>query len=282
MRNYTKIAPTFWTGKTGRAIRKGGPEGVVVALYLMSSPHSNMLGLYYQPLMYMAHETGLGFEGASKGLQRCIEAGFCHFDEESEMVWVVEMAAYQIGVGLKPTDNRCLGIQKYFNQLSENPLLDFFFDRYQADFHLKPRRPTDPSKRAGNSTGQQAPSKPLRSQEQEQEQEQEQDSCGEPEPLRLISPSPPPEPVIDLPLTRSGTHSILQAKVDAWSEAFPAVDVLAELRRMRAWLDARPRERKTAGGIERFIVGWLGKSQDRGRANQPAAKAVPKPWEGGI
>jgi hypothetical protein len=70
MRDYGKISPQFWVGKTGKAIKAGGPESVVVAMYLMSSPHSNMIGMYYLPMMYQAHETGLGIEGASKGLAR--------------------------------------------------------------------------------------------------------------------------------------------------------------------------------------------------------------------
>lgn len=54
-----------------------------------------MLGLYYLPILYIAHETGLGLEGASKGLKSTIEAGFCSYDEDTEMVWVHEMAAYR-------------------------------------------------------------------------------------------------------------------------------------------------------------------------------------------
>ena len=69
MREYAKLAPTFWTGKTGRALKRRGIEGVVVALYLVSSPHSNMLGLFYQPALYLAEETGLPIEGAWKGLR---------------------------------------------------------------------------------------------------------------------------------------------------------------------------------------------------------------------
>lgn len=163
MRDYAKVIPKFWTGKTGKEIRKQGPEAVVVAMYLMTSPHSNMLGLYFQPTMYMAYETGLGMEGASKGLRSCIEAGFCSFDEASEMVWVHEMAAYQIADELKSTDKRSAGVQKDYDALQDNPFLGAFFDRYATAFHLKNRR------------GMEAPSKPLRSQEQEQEQEQEQD-----------------------------------------------------------------------------------------------------------
>ncbi len=162
MRDYSKVVPKMWHGKTMKALRKS-PEGLVVALYLMTSPSSNMLGLYSQPVLYMAHETGLGEEGAKKGLQRCIEAGFCSYDEESEFVFVHEMASYQIASELKVTDLRCKGIQKEYDQLADNPFLSAFFQRYVSDFHLT------------NERGAQAPCKPLPSQEQEQEQEQEQD-----------------------------------------------------------------------------------------------------------
>jgi hypothetical protein len=143
-----------------KALRRS-PEGVIVALYLMTSPQSNMLGLFSQPVLYMAHETGLGFEGASKGLRDCVEAGFCSFDEASEFVWVHEMAKYQIANEIKASDNRCKGIQKDYDSLPENPFLGPFFDRYQKAFNLTNRRPLE------------APCKPLRSQEQEQEQEQD-------------------------------------------------------------------------------------------------------------
>jgi len=66
MRDYGKIAPSFWIGKTGKAIKAGGQEAVVVAMYLMSSPHSNMIGLYYLPMMYLAHETGLGTRAGTR------------------------------------------------------------------------------------------------------------------------------------------------------------------------------------------------------------------------
>lgn len=42
MRDYAKLAPTFWTGITGKALRRRGPEGVIVALYLISSPRRSV------------------------------------------------------------------------------------------------------------------------------------------------------------------------------------------------------------------------------------------------
>lgn len=173
MRDYSKLSPTFWTGATGKELRRRGSEGVVVALYLMSSPHSNMLGLYYQPRLYMAHETGLGIEGASKGLRDCIECGFCQYDDATEMVWVPEMAAYQIGDALASGDKRCKGIQKDFLALPNNPFVGAFFERYGKAFHLTKRHPFEAAEPQKPEAPYQAPSEPHRSQEQEQEQEQE-------------------------------------------------------------------------------------------------------------
>jgi hypothetical protein len=168
MRDYAKVAPQFWIGQTGKTLRKAGAEAQVVAMYLLTSPHANMLGLYYLPTVYLIHETGLGDEGALKGLQRAIEAGFCSYDEASEVVWVHEMARYQIADQLKDGDNRCKGVQSEYDSLPSNPYLAPFFDRYASAFHMANRR--------GNGSPSQAPSKPLGSQEQEQEQEQEKEN----------------------------------------------------------------------------------------------------------
>ncbi len=59
MRDYSKVAPQFWTGTTGRALRAAGPEALVAALHLITNPAANMLGLYYIARPTIAHETGL-------------------------------------------------------------------------------------------------------------------------------------------------------------------------------------------------------------------------------
>ena len=66
MRNYATISPQFWLGDTGRKLRKSGPESMVVALYMMTSPHSNMLGLYYLPVLYAANRCDVFAENCSR------------------------------------------------------------------------------------------------------------------------------------------------------------------------------------------------------------------------
>lgn len=166
MRDYSKVGPKFWIGSTGKRLRSAGMEAQIVSMYLLTSPHANMLGLYYCPVMFIAHETGIGLEGASKGLQRAIEAGFCEYDEASEVVWVMEMASYQVADSLKANDLRVKGVQNEYASIPQNPYLERFYEKYCAAFHMESCRK--------NTSPLEAPSKPLRSQEQEQEQEQEQ------------------------------------------------------------------------------------------------------------
>jgi hypothetical protein len=165
MRDYAKISPRFWIGSTGRKLRDAGPEATLVAVYLLSNPHANMLGLYYLPEPYIAHETGLGIEGASEGLRRAIEAVFCAYDAASEVVFVYEMARFQVAARLEARDKRCAGIQREYDALPDNPFLPMFYEKYADAFHLKNRR--DPARSS------QGASKTHRSQEQEQEQKQE-------------------------------------------------------------------------------------------------------------
>ncbi|MGE8680967.1 MAG: replication protein [Achromobacter marplatensis] len=70
-----------------------------------------------------------------------------------------------------------------------------------------------------------------------------------------------------LPLADGTEHAVAPQQIVEWTAAFPAVDVLGELLRMRAWLDANRAQRKTRRGIDRFIVSWLARAQrDTGKS----------------
>lgn len=156
MREYGKVSASFWIGKTGKALR-GNPEAQIVALYLMTCPTSEMTGVFHCPIMYIAHETGLGLEGAAKGLARCAEIDFCTYDEDSDSVFVHEMAKYQIGEELKVSDNQVKFVKKAFLAMNDAFKAEFYA-RYKTAFHLELTSPFEaPSKpRAGTSTGTEA------------------------------------------------------------------------------------------------------------------------------
>lgn len=175
MRDFSKVNGRFWTGETGKALR-GDPPAQVTATYLITSCHSTMLGVYYCPIAFISYETGIDFEGASKALRRLCEEGFCSYDGHSEVVWVHEMARFQIDECLKPTDNRVAGVRKQFAQMAEGPIKTGFHAKYKDLFHLGEYTPkpvftlptasplqAPPKPGAGAGSGSVAGAKPVRS-----------------------------------------------------------------------------------------------------------------------
>lgn len=67
-----------------------------------------------------------------------------------------------------------------------------------------------------------------------------------------------------LPAVGGKFYVVTQEQVDHWTELYPAVDVMQELRNMLGWLEATPSRKKTTSGMARFITGWLSKAQNRG------------------
>ena len=93
---------------------------------------------------------------------------------------------------------------------------------------------------------------------------------------------PEAPPLVSIPLNDGSDHGITASQVAEWSSSFPAVNVLQQLRQMRAWCIAKPERRKTARGVKAFVVGWLGREQDKGRqpSAQPSAQAADSFWDG--
>lgn len=119
---------------------------------------------------------------------------------------------------------------------------------------------------------------------------------------RTPSPSPSPSPkaknvspeshndsepkaLLTFPIDGIGgpTWLLSEAQVAEWATLFPSLDVMAECRHSLAWVRAKPSRRKTARGMPAFLVGWLTRSNDRGRSNgKPEEQAVKPDWYGHV
>jgi hypothetical protein len=171
MRDFGTVATRFWTGGTGKRLR-GDLECQILAVYLMSSPHSSMTGLYHLPMSYISEDTGIPFEGASKALLRLSKEGFCIYDEETDVIFVVNMAKHQIGDSLSEGDKRRKWLKKELQKLPATALLLNFYEKYGKAYlldqehglpnNMKPLRSPLP-----------APWKPLRSQDMDMDREQD-------------------------------------------------------------------------------------------------------------
>jgi hypothetical protein len=139
MRDHASIAPTFWTRGTGKRLR-GDTEAQLVALYLMSSPATSMVGIFHLALPTMCHETGLDREGALKGLARCTAEAFAFWDEDEEIVFIPALARHQVGERMSigkngNPDKRILGVKRALAPFKGHRFYDMFLERY-ADAYL--------------------------------------------------------------------------------------------------------------------------------------------------
>lgn len=119
----------FWTRGSGKRLR-GDAAAQVVALYLMSSPATSMVGIFHLALPTLCHETGLDVVAATKGLQRCQEEGIAFWDDAEELVFVPALAKHQIGESLKKTDHKVKGVARALAPFKGHRFFDLFVDRY--------------------------------------------------------------------------------------------------------------------------------------------------------
>jgi hypothetical protein len=225
MREYGRVAPEFWIGETGRALRALGPLEQLIAIYFITAPNSSAIGIYHLPIVTLAHAIGSPLEGASKGLRRVCGTLFARYDYPSEEVFIPSMAKFQIGPTIKAGDNRHGWILKELQRLKKSVFLGEFLAIYGDAYHLTEWAEREIPKPLRSPS--EAPSEPLRSQEQEQEQEQLQIETKEdvkfPEseaaPFPVLSDGAPSAGA-DLsnrkPQDRSGAKSDLRAIFDHW------------------------------------------------------------------
>jgi len=75
--------------------------------------------------------------------------------------------------------------------------------------------------------------------------------------------------VIDFLLNDKSSYGVTQKQIDEWIELFPAIDVIQQLRNIKAWCIAHPENRKTRRGALKFIFGWLTREQNSARPIRP-------------
>lgn len=278
MREYSKVYPQIWIGETGRQLKDHGIETQFLAQYLISSPHANMVGIYYLPVSFISHETGMSPKTISKAMSNLIKLGFCLYDGNKEYVWVKNMARFQVSPKLSRQDNMVKYVNSYFKNLPSLKFKMEFYEKYVEAFHL-----VKGEEIAGGSEG---ASEMLRSQEKETEKDKEMEreiemECAESQddsalmdvnnPISCLSVSENKQlkniiklaDVLSMPLKNSSNFLVTKAMIDGWQKSFPEVNVLQVLRNIQEWNLANPRKRKQEAGILRHINLWLVREQEK-------------------
>lgn len=255
MRDYGKVHTSFWSSPT---IASMSEDGRLLAMYLITSPHSTIAGVFRLPDGYVCEDLKWAAERVAKGFAELLAKGYANRCETTKWVWVCKHLEWN-----RPENpNQCKSAAKIAFSIPDECIWKLDFMRVSGPLlgiqWVEPAKPSETL------------SKPFLNQEQEQEQKQEKDSSD------LLPESAQHPSGFSIPLNDSTEYRILLKDIDEWIVAFPAVDVAQELRQMRAWISANPTKRKTRRGAPAFIVRWLSKAQDNPKAarqfNSPAGQ----------
>lgn len=185
MRSFSRFPPTFWRSPIARALR-GKPDCQTVAVYLQTCPSSTMTGLYYLLVSTIADELGFPVDHVREILRKLERVGFCAYDKEAEIVFVFDMAAYQVGDRPKSDDKRIKGLVGVLWEVAPHPFVRDFFEKYREAFGLPEEGPWNATPDRSPFGGPpedlrrtfEAPSKGF-NQEKEKEKEKEIEQEGE-------------------------------------------------------------------------------------------------------
>ena len=119
---YYRVTPRFWQDSD---VRNEWTEDMrMLAIYLMTSPHRNMVGLFYCPLVYIESDLQWQSKRLRMAFDALVSADFIRFDEKAQVILIVN--------GLKhdspSTGNQVAGAIKVLHTLPRTPLLKDLLD----------------------------------------------------------------------------------------------------------------------------------------------------------
>lgn len=200
-----------------------------------------------------------------------VRAACFPFEDHSKKVLGSLQELSQIGyVEVRDCDGKAIGRVVKFNdhQRIDKPQKSKLMPIYERF----PREIAH-SKNVPGTFQERSPNSPRLEEEREREREEEREEEKE-DISSVVSEDRKPEPVYsESPVFDCDgdqkTWQPTQRQVEAWQQAYPQVDVTAELRKAAAWVTSN--RRKTAKGMPRFINGWLSRTTDKSTGPPRAA-----------
>lgn len=253
MARYRKISPSIWNDTKFRAL---SDSAKLVFFMLLTHPQTTAIGTMRAFQQGLAPEMGWSEKAFREAFREVTEKGMAVCSEKDGLIWLPNFMKHN------PPENPNV-LKSWSASLDYCPecaLKSKIYENVKAF--------AEGFGEAFAKAFAEAFRVPLPNQEQEQEQEPELNkTCSHP-----VPGDEPEEPaVFILPTNKGERYPILQSDIDRWREIYPAVNVEQEIRNMIGWCEGHKSQRKTWGGMAKFITGWLAREQDRG----PTMRASP-------
>jgi sucrose-6-phosphate hydrolase SacC (GH32 family) len=272
MREYGQIQCAFWQSQDAQ---QWTDAGKLLAAYLMTGPHSNGLGCYRCPDGYVMADLGWTQERVSEGFAELSRRGFAYRFEGVVFIpgflrWnkvangnvaaarMAEFEALPKGEAKARVAGAILNYVKHLGNDYRTVLqtvAETVTETVPPTVTQTEPNPTQPRENP-NQTTCAAPAKPA--------------------PAADLLPPEPASPVaVSFLLNDGKDFDITEAQVREFADLYPAIDVLQQLRAMKAWTIANPKNRKTRSGAMRFVNSWLSRAQNQA-PTRPGSNSAPQ------
>lgn len=113
---YSRIRSKFWTDEK---VRQWDDDTRLLALYLLTSPHNNIVGCYVLPRLYACEDLGWELGRLEAAMGRLIQDGFIQYDESTRLLLVVNYLKHN------PIENgnQAVAAAKQIAELPKSPIL---------------------------------------------------------------------------------------------------------------------------------------------------------------
>ena len=149
---YATIHTKVWQDSKFRGLDS---MGKMMFMYLLTAPHSNMIGYYYIPKLYMAADTDMPMDEIDRALDALVDAGMVLYDSDSNMLLLRQFLKYNP----LNNENQVKGALQLLGELPESPLVVEFYSGIEAHCPDHTERFRDACK--SHTSPSEAPRKPL-------------------------------------------------------------------------------------------------------------------------
>lgn len=266
MRDYGKVYTRFWTSTELHAL---SPEAKLFATYLLTSPHTNMIGCFRLPYAYASADLDLGVERLTELMAELEATAFAQYDAVHS--WVILPRFLKFNQIENPNQAKAAAaLVATIPQAS--PVAMTLSEAFHEYAPAVAKLLSNGWSKDSRTVKQQFRNKEQeKEQEQEQNQKQEQEAGVGPMAARTVEMEEnqpehfSPTSAIDFPLKEGGHYTISPDKIESWQVAYPELKVDRKLGFMRDWLLANPKKLKSKGELLGWISTWFKRElTDRG------------------
>lgn len=125
---YTRVESKFWQDEKMRSV---SCDARYLMLYLLTSPHRNILGLYFLPAPYACFDLGWDEQRFNKGLDELLSKGCIKYDKANHVVLIINFLKHN------PLDNPNQ-VKSAIDRLDNLPQTVLIKDLYEVVKHEKP------------------------------------------------------------------------------------------------------------------------------------------------